>query len=113
MPDNNAKLVYSTDETAPRKEKPVEHASPAGSTPAQTRVRVRLDRKARGGKSVTVVEGLALPQKEAEALLKQLKGRLGTGGALKDGSVEIQGDHCDTVLAVLTKMGYSPKRSGG
>lgn len=74
---------------------------------------MRLDRKGRGGKSVTVIEGLRISVSESEKLLKQLKAMLGTGGTVKDGSLEIQGDHCDTVIAELTKMGYRPKRSGG
>ena len=54
-----------------------------------------------------------MPQKEMKFLLKQLKAGLGTGGAVKDTSIEIQGDHCDAVMAALEKMGYRPKRSGG
>ena len=52
--------------------------------PSQQKAIVRLDRKGRGGKSVTVIEGLQMPQKEREALLKQLKSKLGTGGTVKD-----------------------------
>jgi translation initiation factor 1 len=73
---------------------------------------VRHDRKRRGGKSVTVIEGLQIPIKDREALLKELK-VLGTGGTVKDTSLEIQGDHCDVLIAALTKLGYRPKRSGG
>jgi len=74
---------------------------------------VRLDRKGRGGKSVTVIEGLDVPFKESEKLLKQLKAKLGTGGSVRDGSLEIQGDHCDAVMAELKRSGRRPKRSGG
>jgi len=81
--------------------------------PAQQRVTVRLDRKARCGKSVTVIEGLRMPQEDRVALLKQLKASLGTGGTVKDTSLEIQGDHRDALMAALENMGYSPKRSGG
>jgi translation initiation factor 1 len=77
------------------------------------RVIVRLDRKGRGGKSVTIIDGLQISAKESEKLLKQLKTKLGTGGTVKDGSLEIQGDHCDRVMAELTGIGYRPKRSGG
>ncbi len=51
-------------------------------------------------------------QKKMEELLRQLKARLGTGGTIKDTCLEIQGDHCDTLMAVFEKMGYRPKRSG-
>jgi len=76
-------------------------------------VTVRHDRKRRGGKSVTVVEGIQMQQKEMKSLLKELKAGLGAGGTVKDISIEIQGDHCDAIMAALEKMGYRPKRSGG
>ncbi|MDQ7838379.1 MAG: translation initiation factor [Thermodesulfobacteriota bacterium] len=105
--------MYSTEQAIPRKEKPVEKNLQADLRPAQQKVTVRIDRRGRGGKSVTVIEGLQMPQKESEALLKQLKARLGTGGTVKDASLEIQGDHRDAIIIVLEKMGYRPKRSGG
>ena len=108
-----SKLVYSTDSAVPRKEKPAKRAVQTGLPPAEQRVIVRLDRKGRGGKSVTVVEGIQLKQKEMKSLLKQLKAKLGTGGAVKGMSIEIQGEHCDMIMAALEKMGYRPKRSGG
>ena len=113
MPDEKSKLVYSTEKTVPRKEKLAEKAPNEGARPVLQKVTVRLDRKARGGKSVTVIEGLRLGQRESEDLLKQLKARLGTGGTVKDGALEIQGDHRDALMASLEKMGYRPKRSGG
>jgi translation initiation factor 1 len=106
-------LVYSTDRAVPRKEKQCERDLQTGVPPAKQRVVVRLDRKARGGKSVTVVEGLRMPQKEKDALLKQLKTRFGTGGTAADSGFEIQGDHRDAVMEALKRIGYSPKRSGG
>jgi translation initiation factor 1 len=109
-------LVYSTDKLISRKERPVEN-SRRGERPfaptAHQKVIIRLDRKRRGGKSVTVIEGLQIPIKNREALLKKLKEGLGAGGTVKDTSFEIQGDHCDALIAALTKMGYRPKRSGG
>ena len=80
---------------------------------AKNRTIVRLDRKGRGGKSVTVVEGLSLSTEDSEKLLKQFKAKFGTGGAVKNGALEIQGDHCDAITAELSKIGYRPKRSGG
>jgi len=113
MPEEKSKLIYSTDQAVPRKEKHVEKALRASVRPAEQKVIVRLDRKSRGGKSVTVIEGLQMPGKEREVLLKQLKVKLGTGGTVKDTTLEIQGDHCDILMATLEKMGYRPKRSGG
>ena len=117
MPDEKSKLVYSTDQIIPKKGKPVEKVHRPGPNPtlcpAGQRVIVRLDRKTRGGKSVTVIEGLQIPHDEREALLKQLKIKLGTGGTVQNTSLEIQGDHRDAVVTALEKMGYRPKRSGG
>ena len=113
MTEEKSKLVYSTEKAVPRKEKPAEKAPNEGVRPVLQKVTVRLDRKARGGKSVTVIEGLSMAQKDMEALLRQLKAGLGTGGTLRDACLEIQGDHCDALMPTLQKMGYRPKRSGG
>lgn len=113
MPDEKSKLVYSTDRSIPRKEKPIEKVLQTGERPTSPKVTVRLDRKGRSGKSVTVIEGPRMQQKDRETLLKLLKARLGTGGTVKDTFLEIQGDHRDALMAVLEKMGYLPKRSGG
>jgi len=112
MPDDKSRLVYSTDTIVPRKEIPptkVQQKAPV----SQQKVYVRLERKGRGGKCVTLIEGLQVSAKDLETFLKQLKTRLGTGGALKTNILEIQGDHRDTLMAVLQDMGYKPKRSGG
>jgi translation initiation factor 1 len=113
VPDEKSKLVYSTDRVIQLKKKPVENALQASVRPMQQKVTVRLERKGRGGKSVTVIDGLQMRQKERESLLKQLKTRLGTGGTVKDTSLEIQGDHRDALMAELGKMGYTAKCSGG
>jgi translation initiation factor 1 len=113
MPEHNSKLVYSTEHAVPRKQKTADRNFPAATGPAKSGTIVRLDRKGRGGKSVTVIEGLQISVKDSEKLLKQLKAKLGTGGTVKNGSLEIQGGHCDAVMAELTRIGYRPKRSGG
>jgi translation initiation factor 1 len=113
MTEKNTKLVYSTDKAVPRKGNRDVKEFPVALQPSQQKVTVRLDRKGRGGKSVTVIEGLLIPETQREALLKQLKSGLGTGGAVRDSALEIQGDHRDALIATLEKMGYRPKRSGG
>jgi len=113
MADEKSKLVYSTDRVIQLKNKPAENALQASVRPTQQKVTVRLERKGRGGKSVTVIDGLQMRQKEKESLLKQLKTKLGTGGTVKDTYLEIQGDHRDSLMAELGKMGYTAKRSGG
>jgi translation initiation factor 1 len=113
MPEEKSGLVYSTDKILPRKEKRAGKASQTTGSLPQRKVYVRLDRKGRGGKSVTLIEGIQMPGKDGEAFLKQVKTSLGTGGALKNDVVEIQGDHRDAIIAMLQGMGYKPKRAGG
>jgi translation initiation factor 1 len=72
-------------------------------------VRVSRQTKGRGGKTVTLVKGVALDAMALAALGKQLRTACGSGGTVKDGVIEIQGDHCDLVTATLSKMGYKPK----
>ncbi len=113
MTTGNTKLVYSTEEAIPRKEIRSEKDRPPDLQTSRQRIIVRLDRKGRSGKSVTIIEGLQIPQQEKESLLKQLKASIGTGGTMKDNALEIQGDHCRAIMTALEKLGYRPKRSGG
>lgn len=76
-------------------------------------VRIGRETKGRGGKSVNVITGLGLAPAELEKLCTQLKKRCGTGGTVKDGAIEIQGEHRDTLLAELSKLGYTVKKAGG
>ena len=76
-------------------------------------VRVQRETKGRGGKSVTLVRGLALDAAALALLAKQLKAACGSGGTAKDGVIEVQGDHVVTVMAALVKLGYAVKRAGG
>lgn len=76
-------------------------------------VRVSRETKGRGGKSVTLVKGLALDADALAVVGKQLKTACGSGGTVKDGVIEVQGDHCDLVVEVLKKHGHNVKRAGG
>lgn len=76
-------------------------------------VRVSRETKGRGGKSVTLVKGVALDEAGLIDLGKQLKAACGSGGTVKDGVIEVQGDHCDRVIALLTAQGRVVKRAGG
>lgn len=84
-------------------------AAPAGDGV----VRVSLQTKGRGGKSVTLVKGLALDALALAVLGKQLRTACGSGGTVKDGVIEVQGEHCELVMETLKKHGHSPKRAGG
>ncbi|MEK6201964.1 MAG: translation initiation factor Sui1 [Desulfobulbaceae bacterium] len=76
-------------------------------------VRVGRETKGRKGKGVTLVTGLPLGPEEMKKMALSLKKRCGCGGAVKDGVIEIQGDHRDMLLADLAAMGYKVKRAGG
>ncbi|MGZ8287881.1 MAG: translation initiation factor Sui1 [Telluria sp.] len=76
-------------------------------------VKVMLQTKGRGGKAVTLVKGLALDAAQLAQLGKQLRSACGSGGTVKDGVLEVQGDHCELVLSELAKQGFKPKRAGG
>ncbi len=90
-----------------------------GQQPAQSTrksdgiVRVMRDRKQRGGKTVTVIDGVPVGEAELTTLAQQLKKLCGSGGTVKDGAIEIQGDHCEKVMTKLTALGYKVKRAGG
>ena len=76
-------------------------------------VRVSRQTKGRGGKTVTLVKGLALDALALALLGKELRTACGSGGTVKDGVIEVQGDHCDLVMEALRSRGHSPKRVGG
>lgn len=80
---------------------------------AQQVVRVQRTKAGKGGKLVTLIKGLAAPEAELKQLLKQLKAVAGTGGTLKEGVIELQGDQIAVALAALEKAGYRPKQAGG
>jgi translation initiation factor 1 len=123
MPPTNrpasSRLVYSTEggRTCPTCRQALADcrcAAAAAERPlGDGAVRVSRDSKGRGGKTVTVVRGLPLAAGDLAALGKQLRSACGSGGTVKDGVVEIQGDHRDRVLALLLAQGYKAKAAGG
>jgi translation initiation factor 1 len=114
---SNGGLVYSTEtgRMCP------DCRQPASGCACKTRsailgdgkVRVSLQTKGRGGKAVTLVKGVSLDALALATLGKQLRSACGSGGTVKDGVIEIQGDHCALVLATLGKHGIEAKRAGG
>jgi translation initiation factor 1 len=117
MPD---RLVYSTDggriNTCPTCGQPYKQCrcdQPSTSKKSDGIVRVMRDRKGRGGKTVTVINGVMGSEAELNVLAQQLKKFCGSGGTVKDGNIEIQGDHCEKVMAKLGELGYNVKRAGG
>lgn len=77
------------------------------------KVTVCLDTKGRKGKGVSVISGLAVTEKDLKKLGKELKSLCGTGGSVKNSTIEIQGDHRDKLIQALLKKGIKSKKSGG
>src|SRR5690606_9482486 len=104
-------IVYSTDEAFTYEE--------TGSAATETlpnhkqQLRVMLDRKMRGGKTVTLVTGFVGTSDDLEALGKKLKQKCGVGGSTKDGEIIVQGDFRQRVLQLLNDDGYRVKLAGG
>jgi translation initiation factor 1 len=117
--EKGRRIVFSTDPEDDGSEATVAipaRAHPAG--PIATRQRnqpviVGIERKGRGGKTVSIVSGVMSHEAGKQALLKLLKTKLGTGGTLKDEEIEIQGDHRDQIVEILMGLGYKAKKSGG
>ena len=107
---DDSKLVYSTavGRVAPKKD-PVAPRRPRGDGI----VRVRREVKGRRGKTVTTIDGVPLPDEDLRALASELKRSRGTGGTVKDGVIELQGDHRDALIAELEDRGYTVKKAGG
>jgi translation initiation factor 1 len=113
-----AKIVYSTGigTLCPNCRRAVRECvcpkgAPGAAKPAI--VRVGRETKGRAGRGVTTVSGLPLAQAELVELSAKLKRRCGSGGTLRDGVIEIQGEHRDAIVAELLKLGWQAKKSGG
>ena len=76
-------------------------------------VRITKVRNGKKGKSVTLIRGLELSNNEARELLKLLKAKCSTGGTVKEGSIELQGDQIEMTMEILFSQGFRPKKAGG
>jgi translation initiation factor 1 len=85
----------------------------ASRPPAEWRVRVARAVAGRGGKAVSVITGLELAEGQLAELATRLKKMCGAGGSVRNGTIEIQGEHRDRLVAELCKLGYQARRSGG
>lgn len=111
-------LVYSTDtgRMCPACRKPVAQCicGAVSATPAGDGVvRVSRETKGRGGKAVTLVRGVPLGEEPLAKLAKELRTACGAGGTVKDGVIEVQGDHADRLVELLKARGHNVKRAGG
>ncbi len=106
--------VYSTEWGDLRKKKRRKTAAPQASLPPdQQKVYLHRESKGRGGKVVTLVKNLQLTPADLKALGRELKRLCGTGGTIKNGVIEIQGEHRQKIAAHLQHRGYRVKISGG
>ncbi len=116
--ENNSRLVYSSENgrICPDCRQPKvqcrckqQNLAPKGDGI----VRIQRQTKGRKGKGVTLITGVPLAGEELKKLAKTLKQKCGTGGTIKDGVIEIQGDHRDLLLLELQKFGWAVKKAGG
>ena len=112
MKKRKRNVAYSTD----RNWMPANHQSrqPKRSLPpSEQTAELHLEKKGRGGKTVSIVRGLQLSTKDTKALSKKLKQACGSGGSIKNDDIEIQGDHREKMATLLQELGYKTKMVGG
>ena len=109
---SNSRTVWTSDSGDLRKQ---EQAKSLGKSlpPNQQTAYLHRDSKSRGGKGVTLIKNLILSEEDMTALAKRIKRDLGTGGTVKDGMIEIQGNNRERIAEVLVKLGYKVKMAGG
>ena len=109
---DESRTVWSSDQGDLRKKG--ENSAPIGSLPpGQQIVYLHRQTSGRGGKTVTLVKNLVLSADDLKALAKKLKQECGTGGTIKDGVIEIQGEQRQRIAVVLQKLGYGIRVAGG
>ena len=109
---NHDRTVWSSEQGDLRKQSQ-DSAHSRSLPPQQQTVYLHRDSSGRTGKAVTLVKKLILSEEDLKALAKKLKQECGTGGTIKDGVIEIQGEHREKIAAVLQKLGYKVKIAGG
>jgi translation initiation factor 1 len=114
MPKDNNRTVWSSKDGDLRKDLRYRQSRPVKSLPpGQQTAYLHRESKGRGGKTVTIVKNLVLSEKDLKALAKKLKRACGTGGTVKDGLIEIQGEHRQKIADLLQAQGYHVKIAGG
>ena len=114
MPKGDRKTVWSSQDGDLRKDQRYRKPPSIKSLPPNEQtVYLHRETKGRGGKTVTLVKNLVLSEKDMKDLAKNLKRVCGTGGTIKDGLIEIQGDHRQQIAEVLRNQGFKVKIAGG
>jgi len=111
MPKNDSNTVWSSEQGDLRKQTAT--ANIKSISPQQQTIYLHRESSGRGGKAVTLVKKLILSEDDLKALAKKLKNECGTGGTIKEGIIEIQGEHREKIAVVLQKLGYKVKIAGG
>lgn len=114
MPPSNSRTVWSSEQGDTRNNK--EHKPTAigkSLPPEQQTVYLHRESKGRAGKGVILLKGLALTEADLTSLAKTIKQACGSGGTVKDGVIEIQGDQREKIAEILRKLGYKVKLAGG
>jgi translation initiation factor 1 len=112
MSKHDSRTVWSSERGDQRKQKQ-DPAATRSLPPGQQTVYLHRESGGRGGKAVTLVKQLVLSADDLKALAKTLKQECGTGGTVKDGVIEIQGEQRERIADVLRKLGYRVKIAGG
>jgi len=110
---NNNRTVWSSEDGDLRKNSTSSSVKAESLPPQQQTAYLHRESGGRGGKIVSVVKNLILTEDDLKSLAKKLKQECGTGGTVKDGLIEIQGEHRQRMAEVLTKLGYKVKIAGG
>ncbi|KAL3697005.1 hypothetical protein R1sor_011081 [Riccia sorocarpa] len=116
---SDVRIIRTTSDTRPSKSSkggkrsaPVKNLVQVDVAPEQQEPIVEATKRGRGGKTVTVIKRLQLTDEALQSLCKNLKTRIGAGGAVKDLMIEIQGDHSAKIVEALIELGYKAKKSG-
>jgi translation initiation factor 1 len=113
MPPSNSRTVWSSEQGDARNSKDHKPATVKSLPPEQQTVYLHRESKGRAGKGVTLLKGLALSEADLTTLAKTVKQACGSGGTVKDGVIEIQGEQREKIAEVLRKLGYKVKLAGG
>jgi translation initiation factor 1 len=112
MPKSGHRTVWSSEQRDLRKQH--QKSAPVKSLPPQQQTAyLHRESKGRGGKTVTLVKNLILSEEDLKALAKRLKQACGSGGSIKEGMIEIQGEHREKIAEILQAAGYRAKIAGG
>ena len=112
MTKDKSRTVWSSESGDLRKQEK-KSASVKSLVPQQQTVYLHRESKGRGGKTVTLVKNLVLSDADLKSLAKRLKQVCGSGGTVKEGMIEIQGEHREKIATALEKTGYKVKIAGG